>query len=98
MAAYPHGLHKTDRQGRPVLVYMLGNTNLEALKAATSESRLQLLHIHGKEHIMRSVLPACSVLAGRHVEQMVTLVGDGAEVCGVDTRSTHYSSVLVFGS
>ncbi|KAJ9514644.1 hypothetical protein QJQ45_028353 [Haematococcus lacustris] len=74
LEVFPQGLHKTDRQGRPVMVYKFGAADIKKLRRITSDERLIRFHIQENERIMRQVLPACSVLLGRHVEKMTTLI------------------------
>jgi hypothetical protein len=59
-----------------VLVYKFGG-DLKALKTVTSDQRLVTYHIQEYERIMRVVLPACSYLAGRHIEKITTLIDVG---------------------
>ena len=42
---YPHGLHGVDVEGRPVLVYLLGGTDVQRLKAEFSEPLLRRHHV-----------------------------------------------------
>ncbi|GAX82292.1 hypothetical protein CEUSTIGMA_g9721.t1 [Chlamydomonas eustigma] len=71
---YPHGLHGIDAQGRPVLVYRIGATDVIALKNEFPEALLKRKHVQTYEHIMRVVLPACSAIAGRLIDQVTTVV------------------------
>ena len=42
---YPHGLHGVDVEGRPVLVYLLGYTDVQRLKAEFTEPLLRRHHV-----------------------------------------------------
>jgi hypothetical protein len=50
LAAYPHGLHKVDREGRPVLVYRFGAVDLDTLEKVTTQERLTLFHIQVRQN------------------------------------------------
>jgi hypothetical protein len=73
-AIYPHGLHGVDMAGHPVLIYRLGMTDTAALKKEFSETLLRKFHVQTQEFIMRVVLPACSLAANTHVDQVTTVV------------------------
>ncbi len=61
-------------QGRPVLIYKIGSTDVSALKKEFPEAALRRFHVQTYEFIMRVALPACSLAAGRHVDQVTTIV------------------------
>ncbi|KAG1677233.1 hypothetical protein FOA52_013432 [Chlamydomonas sp. UWO 241] len=73
-ALYPHGLHGVDAQGRPVLIYRLGTTNVAGLKKEFPDALLQELHVQTQEFVMRVALPACSLAGGIHVDQITMIV------------------------
>ncbi|EFJ43035.1 hypothetical protein VOLCADRAFT_66295 [Volvox carteri f. nagariensis] len=64
---YPHFYHKIDKYGRPVYIELLGQTDPAKILEATTLDRLMHYHICDWENLMRRVLPACSVLAGRPI-------------------------------
>eukprot|EP00798_Chlamydomonas_sp_ICE-L_P016166 gene16166-22327_t len=68
---YPHGLHKTDHKGRPVLIYKLGQTNASALRSEFDADLLKRFHIQTYEFIMRVALPSCSKMVGRRLTQSI---------------------------
>lgn len=61
-------------QGHPVLVQKLGRVNIGALYKLTSDERLRLAHIAECEHLRKVVFPVCSRHAGRHVDQLFTII------------------------
>lgn len=73
MEIFPHGLHGIDHKGRPILIYRMGDMDLNAVTAEFPEIILQRFHIQMYEFIMRVALPACSLAAGRHVDQVTNV-------------------------
>ncbi len=71
---YPHGYHNLDRLGRPIYIERLGNLKLETLMGAITEERLQLHYIFEYENLLKLRFPVCSELAGRRVEQGLTIL------------------------
>eukprot|EP00983_Pelagomonas_calceolata_P008468 276820-Pelagomonas_calceolata.AAC.3 len=56
-------------QGRPVYIQLLGKVNVEAMKRVTSEQRMIKFHIQEYERCRKVILPVCSKLAGRNIDQ-----------------------------
>ena len=50
---YPHGYHKTDRQGRPIYIERFGLINVEALWRVTTEERMVKHFIQAFEQLMK---------------------------------------------
>ncbi|GIM00896.1 hypothetical protein Vretimale_5807 [Volvox reticuliferus] len=71
---FPTGLHKTDKEGHPVLIQQLGRVNIGALYKVTTDDRIRLAHIAENEHLRRVVFPACSRAAGRAIDQLFTII------------------------
>ncbi|GIL72327.1 hypothetical protein Vretimale_3992 [Volvox reticuliferus] len=64
---YPHFYHNTDKYGRPIYIELLGQTDPSKILEATTLDRLMHYHVCDVENLMRRILPACSVLAGRPI-------------------------------
>ncbi|EFJ49168.1 hypothetical protein VOLCADRAFT_32102, partial [Volvox carteri f. nagariensis] len=71
---FPTGLHKTDKEGHPVLIQQLGRVNIGALYKVTTDDRIRLAHIAENEHLRRVVFPACSRAARRPIDQLFTII------------------------
>jgi len=69
LEAYPQGYHKCDKLGRPVYIQLLGKVNVEAMKRVTNEQRMIKFHIQEYERCGKVILPVCSKLAGRNIDQ-----------------------------
>ncbi|KAF5839565.1 CRAL-TRIO domain-containing protein [Dunaliella salina] len=69
LEAYPQGYHKCDKLGRPVYIQLLGKVNVEAMKKVTTEDRMIKFHIQEYERCRKVILPVCSKLAGRNIDQ-----------------------------
>lgn len=66
---YPQGYHKTDKQGRPVYIQLLGKIDVRQLKTITTEERMVKFHVQEYERCMKRILPVCSKIQGRQVDQ-----------------------------
>mmetsp|Transcript_39293 Transcript_39293/g.116925 ORF Transcript_39293/g.116925 Transcript_39293/m.116925 type:complete len:317 (-) Transcript_39293:625-1575(-) len=73
LGLFPHGLHGVDKEGRPVLVYQLGETKLSAVLSEFDELTLQRVHVQLFEFIMRVAMPAASLAAGHHIDKICTI-------------------------
>ncbi|KAG2437928.1 hypothetical protein HXX76_005544 [Chlamydomonas incerta] len=71
---FPTGLHKTDKEGHPVLIQQLGRVNIGALYKVTTDDRIRMAHIAENEQMRRTVFPACSYRAGRPVDKLFTII------------------------
>lgn len=78
---YPRFYHKTDVQGRPVYVEVLGKLDLDKLFKITTKERMESFFICEYERLMRVRLPACSKAAGHHIETSLTILD--LKNCGV---------------
>ncbi|CAE6429644.1 unnamed protein product [Rhizoctonia solani] len=71
---YPQYFHKTDKDYRPVYIERLGNVDLKALAAVTTQERqLQRLAVE-HERLLYERLPACSAAAGQPIETANTIL------------------------
>lgn len=69
LTCYPQGYHKRDKEGRPVYIQQLGVINLEGIKKITNEERMVKFHIQEYERCIKQILPVCSRLANRQIDQ-----------------------------
>lgn len=69
-------------QGRPVSVQRIGQADLNRLLGLTTEDRMRLFHISEQERLQRVIFPACSAAAGRHVDQVFSII----DMAGVRLR------------
>lgn len=72
---YPEGFFCTDDEGRPVYYQRPGGLDLRKLNKFTSLQRAVRYHLRKQEWMLRDVLPAASIAAGRRIHQN-TLVLD----------------------
>ncbi|KDR74370.1 hypothetical protein GALMADRAFT_250248 [Galerina marginata CBS 339.88] len=74
---YPQYYHKTDKDGRPVYIERLGQLDVTALYALTTEQRLlkHLVSEYGK--CLNKRFPACSAACGHPVENLCTILDLG---------------------
>ncbi|KAF8632406.1 hypothetical protein AX17_004847 [Amanita inopinata Kibby_2008] len=74
---YPQYYHKIDKDGRPVYIERLGQLDIKALYAATTQERqLQRLVVE-YEKFLTERLPACSAASGHPVETSCTILDLG---------------------
>jgi len=71
---YPHGYHKTDRQGRPIYIECLGKLDLKQIFDLTNTDRMIKYYVREYERTLLMRLPACSKVAGRKIEQSLTIL------------------------
>eukprot|EP00878_Enallax_costatus_P021465 GHUV01022722.1.p1 GENE.GHUV01022722.1~~GHUV01022722.1.p1 ORF type:complete len:454 (+),score=138.54 GHUV01022722.1:1181-2542(+) len=69
LMAYPQGYHKTDKLGRPIYIQLLGKIDIGTLKQITTEERMIKFHIQEYERCGKVIMPICSKLAGRQIDQ-----------------------------
>lgn len=76
---FPQCFHKTDRIGRPVQYFVVGQVDPEKLAASTTLERLLRWNVHRAEHTIRVKYPRCSAAAGSAVSNSVVIIDlDGA--------------------
>jgi len=71
---YPHGYHKTDKQGRPIYIECIGRLELTKLFEVTTEERMMKYYVREYERVLMERFPACSRKEGRHIEQSFTIL------------------------
>ena len=71
---YPHGYHKTDKQGRPIYIELLSKVNIPELFKLTTEERFMKYYIKEYERLMKYRFPSCSQKADRIIEQSLTIL------------------------
>ncbi|KAJ7122339.1 CRAL-TRIO domain-containing protein [Mycena epipterygia] len=71
---YPQYYHKNDKDGRPVYIQRLGQLDLEALDAATTQERQLKRFVSEYEKFLDERLPACSAVAGHPVETSCSIL------------------------
>lgn len=71
---YPHGYHKTDKQGRPIYIERVGLLNVPAVFALSTPERMVRHYIQAYEILMKLKFPACSAAAGKKVEQGLSVL------------------------
>lgn len=87
---YPHGFHKTDRQGRPIYIERVGHMDAASLLAAVSFERILEYVAYDSERSAICRLPACSLVRGRLVESSLQIL----DFDGVGFRSLTNSTVV----
>ena len=89
--AYPRIYHKVDKLGRPVYIERIGKINLAQLNKVCSNEKMLKNHVYEYEKLVKYRMVACSLKAGRHHEQSVTILDlDGV---ALSTFSSVYSIV-----
>jgi len=71
---YPQYYHKMDKDGRPIYVERLGQLDIKALYAATTQERLIQRLVVEYEKFIDERLPACSAATGQPVETSCTIL------------------------
>jgi len=71
---YPQNYHGIDKQGRPIYIEVLGGLDIKKLFAVTTEERVLKNYALSYELLMNLRYPACSELAGRRIQQGLTIM------------------------
>lgn len=71
---YPRYYHKTDKLGRPIYVELIGAMDLKQLLSVSTTERMMRYHVYEYEKLLQYRLPACSLKAGRQIEQSLTIL------------------------
>ncbi|KAJ7702840.1 CRAL-TRIO domain-containing protein [Mycena rosella] len=74
---YPQYYHKMDKSGRPVYIERIGNLNMKALYACTSQERLIQRLVVEYESFLTMRLTACAAATGHPVETSLTILDLG---------------------
>ena len=72
-------------QGRPIYVQHLGAINYKKMLEVTTEERMIRFHVQEYERCARIIMPACTIVAGRHIDQTFAIIDVKGEVasCGL---------------
>jgi predicted HTH domain antitoxin len=71
-------------QGRPVYIQLLGKIDISTLKQITTEERMIKFHIQEYERCGKVIMPICSRLAGRQIDQtfgIMDVKGESGACC-----------------
>ena len=68
------GAHGACRQGRPIYIQHLGQINMKKMYEVTTEERMLKFHVQEYERCARYIMPACSIVAGRHIDQTFAII------------------------
>ena len=71
---YPHGYHRTDKEGRPIYIELYDKTDVKALFQITTEEKMVKYYIKQYERQIKYIFPACSAVVKRPVEQSCTIL------------------------
>lgn len=71
---YPQYYHKTDKEGRPIYIEVLGKLDFTKLYAVTTEDRLLKRLVLEYERFLTERLPATSEMVGHPVETSCTIL------------------------
>jgi hypothetical protein len=74
IANFPQGYHKTDKVGRPIFLQQIGKMNVPEMKKFSTDERMVKFHIQEYERCRRIILPICSRLAARHLDQTFVIM------------------------
>lgn len=61
-------------QGRPIYIQHLGQVNIKKIYEVTTEERMLKFHVQEYERCIQYIMPACSKIAGRHIEQTFAIL------------------------
>jgi hypothetical protein len=71
---YPQNYHGVDKQGRPIYIEILGGLDVTKLLAVSTEARIMKNYAQSYELLMNLRYPACSIAAGRRIQQGLTIM------------------------
>lgn len=66
--------HGVGRQGRPIYIQHLGQINMKKMYEVTTEERMLKFHVQEYERCARYIMPSCSIVAGRHIDQTFAII------------------------
>jgi len=82
---YPHGYHKTDKLGRPLLFKIISQCNVDEVFTRSNEERIMRYYIKEYERNLLYRMNCCGIKIGKIVEQSVTIL------CGKDLGISMYT-------
>jgi hypothetical protein len=71
---YPHGLHKTDKYGRPIYIEILGELRIDELFKVTTPERLLSYNSKCYERLLNEIFTSCSRAAKKHIHETLTIL------------------------
>jgi len=71
---YPHGYHGVDKFHRPIYIERIGMLDVPAVFTISTEERMIKHYIKEYEVLMKLRFPACSELAGKKIQQGLTIM------------------------
>lgn len=74
-------------QGRPIFIQHLGAINYKKMSEITTEDRMIRFHVQEYERCARCIMPACSIVAGRHIDQTFAIIDVKGECSARDGLS-----------
>ena len=81
---YPHGYHRTDKEGRPIYIELYDKTDVKALFQITTEEKMVKYYIKQYERQIKYIFPACSAVVKKPVEQSCTILdADGIGITSI---------------
>lgn len=74
-------------QGRPIFIQHLGAINYKKMSEITTEDRMIRFHVQEYERCARCIMPACSIVAGRHIDQTFAIIDVKGECCITESQA-----------
>ncbi|KAL4472640.1 hypothetical protein ABPG74_018589 [Tetrahymena malaccensis] len=71
---YPHGYHKTDKEGRPIYIEIFKNVTFKDLYSITTQDRMKKHYYQNYEQLINKMLPCASIAANKYVGQTLTIL------------------------
>jgi hypothetical protein len=71
---YPHGLHKTDKLGRPIYIEVLGELKVDEMYKITTPERLLQYQTREYEKLLKNIFPTCSKVHGSYISQTFMII------------------------
>ena len=78
-------------QCRPIYIQHLGQVNIKKIYDVTTEDRMLKFHVQEWERCIKYIFPACSKVAGRHIDQIFSIL-DVKGTCCMFHIPTHATS------
>jgi hypothetical protein len=84
-------------QGRPIYIQLLGKIDIATLKQITTEERMIKFHIQEYERCGKVIMPICSKLQGRQIDQTFGIMDVKGEQHGAAWMKAVLPACLVPG-